>query len=120
LRIGCGPCGLGGVSIGDGLLDFGMLGECDLGLHLAGVGIENVAESPRSPFNRLATDKMADLTHGRTPRLFQGPKPDYWAFDASSRRFLQLFARRSQAGGLFRAVFLSPMVSLYPVLTAPV
>ena len=37
LRIGGGPGRLGGCGIGDGLLDLGLAGERDLGLHLAGV-----------------------------------------------------------------------------------
>ena len=64
LRIGRRPGRLRGLRIGDGVLDLGMLGERDLGLHLAGVGIENVAEAPGGSFDRLAADEMADLTHG--------------------------------------------------------
>ena len=45
---GCAACG-----IGDGVLDFGVLGESDLGLHIAGIGIENVAEAAGGPFDRL-------------------------------------------------------------------
>ena len=45
LRIGGGPGRLRGLGIGDGVLDLGVLGERDLGLHLAGIGIEDVAEA---------------------------------------------------------------------------
>jgi hypothetical protein len=41
-----------------------MLGEGDLGLHLAGVGIEHVAEAAGGSGHFLAADKMADLAHG--------------------------------------------------------
>ena len=37
-QAGCAACG-----IGDGLLDLGLAGERDLGLDLAGVGVEHVA-----------------------------------------------------------------------------
>ena len=48
LRIGRGPGRLRGLGIGDGLLDLGLAGERDLGLHLAGIGIEHVARVGRS------------------------------------------------------------------------
>ena len=64
LRIGRRPDRLRGLRIGDGVLDLGMLGQRYLGLHLAGVRIENVAEASGDPFDRLAADEMADLTHG--------------------------------------------------------
>src|ERR1700704_6472011 len=40
-----------------------MLGERDLRLHLAGVGIEHVAEASRTTLDRLAADEVADLAH---------------------------------------------------------
>ena len=67
LRIGRRPGRLRGLRIGDGVLDLGMLGERHFGLHLAGVGIEDVAESSGGPFYRLAADEMANLTHSRSP-----------------------------------------------------
>ena len=45
LRIGRSPGRLRGLRIGDGRFDLGLLGERDLGLHLAGIGIEDVAEA---------------------------------------------------------------------------
>ncbi len=50
--------------IGNRVLDLGMLGERHFGLHLAGIGIEDVAEPSGGPFDGLAADEMADLTHG--------------------------------------------------------
>jgi hypothetical protein len=41
-----------------------MLGERHLGLHLAGIGIEDVAESSGGPFDGLAADEMTDFTLG--------------------------------------------------------
>jgi len=79
LRIGRCPGRLCGLRIGNGMFDFGMLGESHLGLHLAGVGVENVAEAPGSPFDRLAANKMADLTHGSLSFDFlRGPGWDLW------------------------------------------
>ena len=63
LRIGCRPGRLRGLRIGDGMLDLGMLGQRHFGLHLAGVGIEDVAEASGGPFYRLAADEVADLAH---------------------------------------------------------
>src|SRR5262245_46186591 len=64
LRIGRRPARLGCLRVGDGMLYFGMFGECDPGLHLSGIGIENIAKTARPSLDRLATDEMADLTHG--------------------------------------------------------
>ena len=72
LRIGRGPGRLRGFGIGDGVLDLGMLGERDLGLHLAGIGIEDVAEPSGGPLDVLAADEMADLTHGVASSDFKG------------------------------------------------
>ena len=72
LRIGGGPAGLRRFRNGDGMLDFGPFGECDLGLHLAGIGIENVAEPPRSPLHLFAADEVADLAHELSPWTKQG------------------------------------------------
>jgi hypothetical protein len=44
-----------------------MLGEGDLGLHLAGIGIKDVAEAPRCALYFFAADEMADLTHELSP-----------------------------------------------------
>jgi hypothetical protein len=64
LRVGRCPGRLRSFRVGDSVLDFGMLGERNLGLHFAGIGIEHVAKPPGSPFDGLAADEMADLTHG--------------------------------------------------------
>ena len=64
LRIGRGPGRLRRLGDRDGVLDLGVLGEGDLGLHLAGVGIEHVAEAPGRAFHLLAADEVADLAHG--------------------------------------------------------
>ena len=48
-------------------LDLGLAGERDLGLHLAGIGIEHVAQSAGGALDLLAADEMADLTHGLPP-----------------------------------------------------
>ena len=49
LRIGRGPGRLRRCRIGDGVFDLGLAGERDLGLHLAGIGIEHVAGAARKP-----------------------------------------------------------------------
>ena len=67
LRIGRRPGRLRRFGDGNGVLDLGMLGEGDLGLHFAGVGIENVAEAPRCAIHLFAADEMADLAHGSSP-----------------------------------------------------
>ena len=67
LRIGGGPAGLRRFRHRDGVLDFGAFGERDCGLHLAGVWIENVAASPRSPLHLFAADEVADLAHELSP-----------------------------------------------------
>ena len=64
LRIGRRPGRLGGLRVGDGVFDLGMLGQRHLGLHLAGIGVEDVAEPSGGAFDGLAADEMADLTHG--------------------------------------------------------
>ena len=43
LRVGGRPAGKRGLRVRDRLFDLGLAGECDLGLHLAGVRIEYVA-----------------------------------------------------------------------------
>ena len=61
-------------SLGDryGVLDLGMLGEGHFGLHLAGIGIEHVAEASRSPLHLFAADEVADLTHELSPWIMDG------------------------------------------------
>jgi hypothetical protein len=44
-----------------------MLGEGDVGLHLAGIGIEDVAEATGGAGHFFAADEMADLAHGVLP-----------------------------------------------------
>jgi hypothetical protein len=41
-----------------------MFSESDLGLDLACIGVEDVAEAAGSPLNGFAPYKMANLTHG--------------------------------------------------------
>ena len=67
LRIGGGPSRLGGLRHRDGVLDFRALGQSHLGLHLAGIGIEDVAETPRSARHLFAADEVSDLTHVVSP-----------------------------------------------------
>src|SRR5262249_5112841 len=55
LRIGCSPARLSCLSVGNGVPDFRVFDERDLGLDFAGVGIEDIAEATRPPLNRLAT-----------------------------------------------------------------
>ena len=89
----------GGVT--DRLFDFRFLGERDLGLHLAGVRVEDVAEAAGSPLHLFAADEMTDLTHG----VFLRFKGVLGLQDGLSRRFvrvLQLSAARSRPAGLFR------------------
>jgi hypothetical protein len=52
------------LRIGDCVLDFGVLGERDLGLNLAGIGIKNIAKATGASLHRLTAYEMADLTHG--------------------------------------------------------
>ena len=56
-------------SFGDGnrVLDLGVFGEGNLGLNLAGIGVEYVAEPPRSSLRFFAADEVADLTHEVSP-----------------------------------------------------
>ena len=118
LRVGRRPAGLRGLGIGDGVLDLGMLGQSHPGLHLAGIGVEDVAEAPGQAFHFLAADEMADLTHGLVLRF---------AWPARTRRpgglslrLLQLFPGRSRGEpGPVEAAF-SRSVSLYRLLTATV
>ena len=67
LRIGGGPGREGRLRIGDRLLDLGLGGQRDLGLHLAGIGIEDVAETSRCALHLFAADEVADLTHEFSP-----------------------------------------------------
>ena len=55
--------GCAAAAIDDRVLDLGVLGQRDLGLHLAGIGIEHIAEPPRTALDLLAADEMADLAH---------------------------------------------------------
>src|SRR6185437_13950799 len=64
LRVGGGPSGLGGLGIGDGGFGVGLVCQRDLSLHLAGIGVEYVAETAGRALGLLAADKMTDFTHG--------------------------------------------------------
>ena len=46
------------------MLDFGVFGEGDFGLDFTGIGIEDIAKTPRTSLDGLAAYEMADLTHG--------------------------------------------------------
>ena len=87
LRIGRRPGRLRGLRVGDGMLDLGMLGQRHLGLHLAGVGIEDVAEASGGPFDGLAADEMADLTHGSLSSGFSWVLDGPWAWQPISSDF---------------------------------
>ena len=64
LRIRSGPAGLRPLRIGNGMRNLGLFGERDLGLDLACIGVENVAEATGGSLNGFAAYKMANLTHG--------------------------------------------------------
>ena len=49
------------------VFDLGVLGEGDLGLNFTGIGVEYVAEPPRSPLHLFTADEVADLTHEVSP-----------------------------------------------------
>src|SRR5262245_59646707 len=70
LWIGRCPAGLCCLSVGDGVFDLGVLGQRDPGLDFAGIGIEDVAETTGCPINDLATNEMADFTHGTHSSAF--------------------------------------------------
>src|SRR5262245_7448709 len=90
LWIGRCPTGLSSLSVRDGVLDLGVLGERDPGLDLADIGIEDVAETPGCSLDDLATNEMADFTHGTHSSAFlKGsgqPVSGIW------RRFVAIFA----------------------------
>jgi hypothetical protein len=101
-------CGL--VAVGDRGLDLAPAGKGDLGLHLAGVGIEHVALTAGRPFDHLATDEMTNITHSDVLPVFEfGPGgrafcPSFTAFSARvtqpGRHFsrsLSLYAPLSRA-----------------------
>ena len=67
LRVGGGPGREGRLRIGNRLLDLGLGGECHLGLHLAGIGVENIAKASRRALHLFAADEVADLAHGFLP-----------------------------------------------------
>ena len=121
LRIGRAPGRLRRLGIGDGVLDLGMLGKRDLGLHLAGIGIEDVAEPPGNPLDALAADEMADLAHQSLSSGFykvHNRTPGLWCPFAAI--FAAFWRPVSWLAGPWPAVFVSQSVSLYRSLTAPV
>src|SRR5688572_6136879 len=63
LWIGRRPGGLRAFRVGDDLLDFGLAGQCDLGLYLASVRAEHIAASAGRPFDLFSPDEMSDLAH---------------------------------------------------------
>src|SRR5262249_18187904 len=68
LRVGGGPGRLRRLRIGDGRLHLRFVGEADLGLYLAGIGVEHVTAAAGRARDFLAADEMADFAHGRLPR----------------------------------------------------
>jgi hypothetical protein len=64
LRVGRRPGRLGAVGGADGLVQQGRVGEADPGLHLAGVGIEDVAMAGRRQEHGLAVDEVGNVAHG--------------------------------------------------------
>ena len=68
LRVGCSPRRLSRLGIGDRLLDLRLAGESDLGLNLAGIGVENVAAAAGCSRHVLAADEMTDLAHDFPPQ----------------------------------------------------
>ena len=72
LWVGRAPATLRGFRIGDRRADLGPARERDLGLDLASIRIEHVAEPARGAFHLLAADKMADLTHTLSPSDWAG------------------------------------------------
>ncbi len=69
LRVGGRPADLRRLRDSDGVLGLGMLGQRHLGLHLAGIGIEHVAETTRCPFDLFPADEVTDLTHDVLPAI---------------------------------------------------
>ncbi len=67
LRVGRSPGRLRGRGVGDRVLDLGLAGEGDFGLHLAGIGVEHVAGAAGGARNFLAANEMADLAHVFSP-----------------------------------------------------
>jgi hypothetical protein len=65
LRIGGRPTRESRLCIGNRFFDFRLIGQRDLGLHFAGIGVEDVARTSRCSFDCLAADEMTDLTHCR-------------------------------------------------------
>jgi hypothetical protein len=83
-----------------------VLGQGHLCLDLAGVGIKNVAKASGAPLYRLATDKMADFTHGsHSFDFFKRSGAGSLGIGACLQRFLQLFVAGSRADGRFPAFF---------------
>src|SRR4029453_14117300 len=70
LWIGRCPTGLSCLGVRDGVLDLGGLGERDRGRDSAGFGKEDVAETTGCSLDDLATDEMADFTHGTHSSAF--------------------------------------------------
>lgn len=64
LRIPLAPLALRRRGVGDRRLGLSAVGERDMGLHLARVGVVDVAVGPRCSRSVLAADEMAQLTHG--------------------------------------------------------
>ena len=60
LRVGGAPLDLGGLGVLDRGAQFGLGGQIDLGLDLAGHRLENVGRPSRSALDLAAADEMSD------------------------------------------------------------
>ncbi len=97
LRVRGSPGRLGSLRIGDGVLDLRMLRQGDLCLNLPGIGIKNVAKASGAPFYRLATDEMADFSHGsHSFDFFERSGAGPLGISACLQQVLQLFAAGSR------------------------
>ena len=109
------------MCIRDGVLDFGVFGEGDFGLDFTGVGIEDIAKTPRTSLDGLAAYEMADLTHGsHSSDYFEVRYGDLGHLVPFCSDFCSFSVEGHELAALCRAFFLSRTVSLYPLLTAPV
>ena len=63
LRVGRRPADLRLLGIGNRLFDLGAGRQSDLGLDLAGIGVEHVPEAAGLALDRLTADEMTDFAH---------------------------------------------------------
>src|SRR5207244_480460 len=95
------PGELSGLRIGDGSFHLRLVREGDLGLDLAGIGVEYVAAASRGAGDGLAANEMSDLAHGvppltaassrcRSARAASRLSSQYRSFLPGAKRGLQL------------------------------